>query len=316
MISVIIPSYNHEKYIERCINSVIQQDYQNWELIIIDDGSVDHSNELIAAFAATDARIIHVRQENCGAHSAINRGLSMARGDFLTILNSDDEYHPNRFARCIEEFRTTHELMFLSSWLEVVDVNNNLLATKMAWHNLEPWPIRNKAMSFAGQDNYSLNALMTNFVSTTSNMFFRREVYEQLGGMRNLRFSHDWDFLLRVCSQFACRNIPEPLIRYRIHDNNTISSNRRWMIFEICWTLASNIDRFAALLLGGGDAERFFENHLAFFESFNLQGNDHIFWNLYWNINQMRRLGVVNPEQIYLDDSSLREAIIRYVKDA
>src|ERR1700756_4754280 len=111
MISVVIPSYNHEKFIARCVDSVLAQTYGDWELIVIDDGSRDSSNEMLAAYAARDSRITHLQQENRGAHATINRGLALAKGDILTILNSDDEFHPNRFERCLAEFDADSELM-------------------------------------------------------------------------------------------------------------------------------------------------------------------------------------------------------------
>ncbi len=315
MISVVIPSYNHEKFIERCVDSVLAQSFADWELIVIDDGSKDGSNAILAAYAARDPRIIHIQQENRGAHNTINRGLAMARGEFLTILNSDDEYHPERFSRCMEAFEADEALMLVSSWIEVVDVDSKPLGTKMGWLNMDPWPIANKVASFAGTDDYALNALMANFVSTTSNMMFRRQVYEQAGAMRNLRFAHDWDFLLRICSQYRCVNLPAALMKYRIHGSNTISSNRKWMLFEVCWVLAANIDRFVDRLLPNVAPEQVAANHLAFLESFNLQGNDHIFWLLYWHIGQMRRMGILNPEEIYLADLALRESILQFVRD-
>jgi len=315
MISVIIPSYNHEKFIERCVDSVLAQTYRDWELIIIDDGSRDSSNAILAGYAARDPRITHLQQENRGAHATINRGLALARGEFLTILNSDDEFLPERFEKCLAAFAARPDVMLVSTWIDVVDVDSKVLGTKMGWENMEPWPIANKDASFAGTDDYALNALMANFVSTTSNMIFRRSLYERVGGMRNLRFAHDWDFLLRVCSQYECLSLPDALMYYRIHGSNTISSNRKWMLFEVCWILAANIDLFARRLLPDIGSETFAKSHMQMLESFNLQGNDHIFWLLYWHISQLRQKNVLNPEEVYLADANLRNKIIDFVKD-
>lgn len=315
MFSVVIPSYNHARFINRCINSVLDQSLQDWELIVIDDGSSDNSNEIIADYALQDDRIRHVKQTNQGAHAAINRGLAMARGDFLTILNSDDEFSSDRFANCLRVFAAEPDLGLVSSWIDVIDAENNSLGVKMGWENMEPWPIANKAASFAGTDDYALNALMSNFVSTTSNMVFRRELYELVGGMRNLRFAHDWDFLLRACAAFKCKSIPEPLMRYRIHGNNTISSNRKWMLFEVCWVLAANLDLFASKLITNLSLESFKNSHLKMLESFNLQSNDNIFWILYWHINRARQMGLSNPEEIYLQDNDFRQLLLKFIQD-
>jgi len=102
LVSVIIPSYNHAMYISQAVNSVLQQTwsevlFRDLELIVIDDGSQDNSLEILerlAILAGSQMRVIG--QENQGAHAAINRGLEMAKGSILAILNSDDHFHLRR----------------------------------------------------------------------------------------------------------------------------------------------------------------------------------------------------------------------------
>lgn len=312
MISVIIPSYNHEKYIQRCVDSILKQTYEDFELIIIDDGSKDNSNQIIASYS--DRRITYITQENVGAHNTINRGLSLAKGEYLTILNSDDEYDNRRFEKCINVFHHDKHIDFISTWMNVVDEKGKILGMKEAWKNMLPWEIKNHNLSFLDSNDYVLNALMTNFVATTSNMLFKREVYNKIGGMRNLRFAHDWDFLLRVCSQYHCYNLEEPLMDYRVHGTNTISTNREWMLFEICWVIAANIDKFSSKLLSSFSHGSLLKNSTDLLESFNFQGNDKVFWLLYFQISNMKKVGILNPEEIYLEDKILRDTIIRYIQ--
>lgn len=89
-ISVIIPIYNTEKYLEKCINSVISQTYENWELLLIDDGSTDNSGIVCDAFAKKDARIVVKHQENKGRSAARNKGLEIATGQYIMFVDSDD----------------------------------------------------------------------------------------------------------------------------------------------------------------------------------------------------------------------------------
>jgi len=311
MISVIIPSYNHEKYIQRCIDSVVNQSCPDWELIIIDDGSKDNSNEIIASYV--DKRITHIKQENSGAHNAINKGLTLATGEYLTILNSDDEFHPLRFEMCINTFEQDANIDFISTWINIVDEKSQLKGVKEAWRNMHPWEIKNTNLTFLDSNDYSLNALMANFVSTTSNMIFKRTVYEQVGGMRNLRFTHDWDFLLRVCSKFNCYNLEHSLLNYRVHGANTISSNRKWMLFEVCWIIAANIDKFSEKLIPSYSSNELIVSTIRLLESLNFQGNDKVFWLLYFQISNMKKTGLLNPEEIYLEDDSLRDEVINYI---
>ena len=102
-------------------------------------------------------------------------------------------------------------------------------------------------------------------------------------------------------------------MNYRVHGTNTISSNRKWMLFEVCWIIASNIDRFADKLLPSLHHQSLVKNSLSLLESFNFQGNDHIFWLLYFQITTMKKQGLVNPEEIYLEDKMLRDKVIKYI---
>lgn len=89
-ISVIIPIYNSESFLKRCIESVQSQSYSNWQMILIDDGSNDSSYEICRRYAKSDNRIQAINQENAGAGAARNAGLSLARGKYIVFLDSDD----------------------------------------------------------------------------------------------------------------------------------------------------------------------------------------------------------------------------------
>ena len=202
LISVVIPSYNHEKYISEAIKSVLGQDYSNFELIIIDDGSQDNSDKIITSFK--DSRIKYIKQENSGAHASINRGLEVSSGDYLSILNSDDVYTRNRFKEMSKILDTNKSIDFICSYIEIINQNGKKLGIKEGFKNLDPWPMQNPEKTFKKTNDFKKNLLMSNFIATTSNMFFRRNVYDTIGGMRNLRFAHDWDFALRVAEKFEC----------------------------------------------------------------------------------------------------------------
>lgn len=311
--SIVIPSYNHEKYIGRCIDSVLNQTYHDFELIIIDDGSKDDSYKIISNY--TDCRIKHFRQNNQGAHNTINRGLEMAQGEYLAILNSDDEFHPERLEKCLQVFERNPDVGLVSTWITIIDSDSKKKGVKKAWENMLPWELSSSVPTFADKCAYAMHALMTNFVSTTSNMVFTKEVYGKIGGMRNLRFAHDWDFLLRVCAVSRCFNLEEVLINYRVHTSNTISSNRKWMLFEICWVIAANLDRFSDVIMPGTDDKDIAESAIMLINSFNFQGNEKVVFALYWQMNKLRQRGVFKPEELYLDNTEMRESIIRYIRD-
>lgn len=90
MISVIIPIYNAELYLNRCIESVLHQTYSNLEVILVDDGSTDHSGEICDSYRETDKRVKVIHQENGGPSLARNRGLRLAKGEYIGFIDSDD----------------------------------------------------------------------------------------------------------------------------------------------------------------------------------------------------------------------------------
>lgn len=96
MISVIMPAYNSERYISEAIESVINQSYKNFELIIVDDGSTDRTPEIIDKYAETDLRIKVFHRENAGVSSARNFALQNICGEYVTFIDSDDMYHTDR----------------------------------------------------------------------------------------------------------------------------------------------------------------------------------------------------------------------------
>lgn len=99
-VSIIIPAYNVEKYIEECIRSVISQTFSNMEIIVVDDGSTDNTAEIVEQI--DDYRIILLRQSNKGVSEARNRAISIAKGNFILCLDSDDMLHQETVAQCYE----------------------------------------------------------------------------------------------------------------------------------------------------------------------------------------------------------------------
>jgi len=312
LVSIIIPSYNHARFIRSAIGSVLSQSYDRIELIVVDDGSTDESVKYLREIK--DPRYSFYCQENKGAHVAINRGLGLAEGEFLAILNSDDVFHPDRIQKLMAEFRKDAAVELLSTWIQIIDADDRECGVKEGWHNLEPWPTAHPELSFQQTDDFGLNLLMGNFVATTGNIVMRRSLYERIGGMRNLRFAHDWDFVLRAAASAKCRLIPEPLLKYRVHDKNTQHTNRAWMLFDICWVLAANLHRYEGTqIFNGSDLNASMENMITLYESINLQGNDKVFWVMRAFIQSLRSQGVESPEELLLEDDELRKKFISYI---
>ena len=252
--SVVIPSYNHGAFVEAAACSVLASELasgDSLELLIVDDGSTDDSRARLERFR-DDPRVKNHFQENRGAHDALNRGVGASRGEIVFILNSDDLYHPSRVRRVLERFAEDPELNMLASWLDVIDAEGSHLGIKRAWHDMPPWPPPSTGPGLAATGDPRLALLETNYVSTTSNLAFRRQLYD--GGARflPLRYAHDWDFLLAASERGRLDVIEEPLVSYRIHATNTIREGEHQaraegrMRFEILWLVARHAARVLA----------------------------------------------------------------------
>ena len=90
LVSIVMPVFNGAVFLSQAITSVLDQEYPDWELIVIDDGSTDHSAEIIRSFAHHEPRIRYIYQQNAGQAAALNHGLNVMRGEFVTTLDADD----------------------------------------------------------------------------------------------------------------------------------------------------------------------------------------------------------------------------------
>lgn len=116
MLSVIIPVYNVEKYITECVNSIISQTNQNFEAIFIDDGSCDSSGIIIQELIKDKNNLKLIRQRNCGSGAARNTGIDMAKGKYITFLDSDDWIMPDCIENVIKLINRGNEKVDLAVW--------------------------------------------------------------------------------------------------------------------------------------------------------------------------------------------------------
>lgn len=219
LVSVIVPSYNHRKFVEQALQSIVDQTYKNIELIVIDDGSTDGSaqflNEFIPRLPLQNKVLI--LQENQGAHNTLNTGLKMARGEYVTILNSDDFYYPDRFEKMLSHC-LANDAKFVFSMVQHIDEDGRPLTT--GHYRLMYMAMLELEASF--KHNFML--LGYNLAITTGNLFFHRSV-AQSQKFASYRNNHDWDFLLQAMINQPVHFLKEFLMSYRIHSTNTISSS-------------------------------------------------------------------------------------------
>lgn len=221
-ISVVIPSYNHALYIAQAIDSVLAQTFRNWELIVVDDGSTDDTRAMLDTRYAGHSQIRLIYQNNQGAHHAINTGMALAEGRYISILNSDDVYHPERLQTLLSHCER-HPCGLAFTPLAPIDAQGQPLVSLD-----HPWCRLYARLTQEYTQDGARQALVTgNFAVTTSNFFFRADLLKSLGGFHKQRYNHDWDFmarLLRHGHDIVCVG-DKPLLSYRLHGSNTITQN-------------------------------------------------------------------------------------------
>lgn len=126
MISIIVPVYNAQKYIKRCVESIVNQSYQKWELILIDDGSKDDSSLICDEFKQTDSRIHVIHTVNQGASAARNRGLDEAAGDYITFVDADDWVETNHLEVLLNQINSDIDLC-INSLLQIYIMDQDLI---------------------------------------------------------------------------------------------------------------------------------------------------------------------------------------------
>jgi glycosyltransferase involved in cell wall biosynthesis len=218
LVSVVVPAYNHERFVGAALESVLRQTHADFELIVIDDGSTDRTFEIVQSYR--DPRIRALTQENQDAFNALNRGMGMARGEYVAILNSDDVFHPNRLERLVGR-AVEQKGACLFSNVEAIDERGAVLKDAHLFWNV--WNERNRQLYF-GCGDLLATLLHANLMITTSNLLIHRRVLEEVGGFAPIRYLHDYEYLLRIVQRFPSEThyVDEKLLSYRIHGANTL----------------------------------------------------------------------------------------------
>lgn len=209
-VSVITPTYNRADFLMTAIESVQAQTFDNWEMLIVDDGSTDDTAELVSSYATKDSRIRYFRQPNQGQSVARNRALEHARGEFVCFLDSDNAWIPEKLGSQLAVFRESPEVDVVYG--DIITINE-----------------AGKEISRANMQRYSgfitLQMLKDNCVSMNTAMA-RRQCFDEMGGMSGQRrVADDYDLWLRFSARYRFRYIPEFLAYYRVMENQ-ISSDK------------------------------------------------------------------------------------------
>lgn len=222
IISVILPVYNHEKFVGQAIESVLSQTFSSLELIVINDGSTDNSDAVIRGFK--DPRISYYCQENRGSCYSHNKGLQLAKGEYISIINSDDVYHKERLENLYRE-AIKDNLQFLITDIELIDQNSSNITDPSHWWI--KWYNYLKSI-YLSSDSPAKALLAGNYTISTSNFFFHSSIIKEVGFFHPYRYILDYDFAFRVANRYPDKFkflTDRKLLFYRLHGENTILSN-------------------------------------------------------------------------------------------
>jgi len=204
-VSVVIPTHNHVAFLPEALESVFAQRLQPREVIVVDDGSTDGTDEVLWRYAS---RIRALRQPNRGVASARNVGASIASGDLLAFLDADDLWLPPKLEWQVAHLGRDPELGLVHCGVEEVDAEGRFLRRRL--DGMEGWVSRE--MLFFGRGV---------ILGGGSAAVVPRAIFETAGGFdERLSTSADWDLYYRVAERCRVGFVPEVLVRYRVHGGN------------------------------------------------------------------------------------------------
>jgi len=214
LVSIIMPAYNAEKYIDESIQSVIAQSYSNWELIIVDDGSTDNTKTVVNKWLETDPRIKYVYQANGKQGKSRNTGLNNAKGDLIAFLDADDVWMPLKLEKQVLLMEDVQaDLVF--TYIVHIDAKGKKIARGETGASHEFY-YGDKGLAFF----FRMNIIPVFTVLTKREAILRVNGFKEEEWIQNIE---DYDLWLRMLYN-GCRFVlmNEVLGAYRIHDTQTV----------------------------------------------------------------------------------------------
>jgi alpha-1,3-rhamnosyltransferase len=205
LVSVIVPSYNHQHYIEQCINSIISQTYSNIQLIVIDDGSKDNSFEIIERLSRQYGFFAE-KQVNIGLSMTLNKAINnYAKGEYIAVVASDDYWDSEKIEKQVKFLMLHSEYAMCCGKAYIVNDNGDkvgILASKK-------------------QEKISFDQLIMGNSIAALTVMMKRKVFIEVGGFDQKLRVEDWDMWLRISNKYEIGYMDEFLAFYRMHHNNS-----------------------------------------------------------------------------------------------
>ena len=206
LVSVVIPCYNQAHFLPEAIESVLGQSYQNFELLVVDDGSKDDTPKVASEYASQDSRVRLIGQQNRGLAGARNRGLAESKGEYVVFLDSDDRLLGEALEVGVRELASHPECAFVSGHYRPIGADGEI------------YGIPRKARV---EGDHYLALLRDNYISMPASVMYRRWVFEEVGGFDgSVDAAADWDLYLRIARRFPIYHHGEVVADYRWHGSN------------------------------------------------------------------------------------------------
>ncbi|HEV2417579.1 MAG TPA: glycosyltransferase [Terriglobia bacterium] len=228
-VSVIVPNYNHARFLRKRIDSVLRQTFQDFELILLDDCSTDDSRSILSSYAADPRVRIEFNDANSGStFKQWNKGVRLARGEYVWIAESDDYADPRLLERLIAVLGSDPQVVFVNcrSWRVYADdrvdgyADSHLVAL-----NPDKWA---NDFSADGREECRNYFVHLNPVFNASSVLFRKAVYDEVQGAdESLHFCGDWKLWAAMALKGQVAHISEPLNYYRVHDATVTEASKQ-----------------------------------------------------------------------------------------
>ena len=223
-VSAVITAYNSEAYIAEAINSVLKQSRAVDEIVVVDDGSTDHTRQIVAEFA--DQGIKFIQQQNKGAGGARNRGIRETSSEFIAFLDADDVWL---------EDKTRLQLEYLNRHPKA-----GLVSGFAHWWNISKDTVRISGRVLRNRNVLRREILVHNVLGNPSMVMVRRSALADVGTFNEkIRWGQDWELWIRLVEKYDAGVIPQPVTIYRWHQNN-LSHIRRWERLLSYWHVSLN----------------------------------------------------------------------------
>lgn len=299
-ITVLMSVYNSEKWLKECIQSVLDSIYEDFEFVIVDDGSTDSSSDIINSFALKDKRIVIAHQENKGLAAALNYGLKISTGEWIARIDADDMMNRERLKKQIFlAENTSNAIVIFSDSIEIDENGQNLRYCK--------YPTRSSSLKN--------NLLFLKRFPCHSSALIKTEVLKSVDGYREfMQRSQDWDLWYRLLNLGSFESINEPLVKSRQHESQLSSGKgsnaqkRFVLIAKICQLWRSdfgtdpidsgqfNFEEFSIHVLNYFEKTNYFKNEKQFDQLTKIRTN---------NNSKSLKLNLIfyfikNPKMIFL----------------